>query len=162
MLKRNALVGLLVFAVLLPSGLWAQEMMHGKWWHDKSIMNELELTDSERKVLEQKYTESRRRMIELKSEVEKQRFELELLLGAEEFNRKKIMQHYDNLETARRNLSRERFEMLLSVRETIGVERFQELKTMHRDRDYDRDRYRKDRKSFSREKYYKDRYRHDD
>lgn len=158
MLGKNAVIGLLVFAVLLPSSLWAQEMMHGKWWHDRSIMRELELTDSERKVLEQKYTESRRRMIDLKSEVEKQRFELDLLLGAEEFNREKILAHYDNLETARRNLSRERLEMLMSIRETIGVERFQDLKLMYRDRD----RNRKDRKSSYRDRYYKDRDRYED
>ena len=136
MLRKNVWIGLLFLVVFLPSTLLAQGMMmHGKWWHDKTIMNELELTDVERQVLDEKYTESRRKLIDLKSEIEKHRFELELLLGAEDLDKQMIMERYDSLELSRSKLSKQRFAMLMEVRETIGAERFQELKTMHRYRD---------------------------
>lgn len=152
MLRKNAWIGLLFFVVFLPSTLLAQEVMHGKWWRDKSIIQELELTDSEEKILEEKYVESRRKMIDLKSQIEKQRFELDLLLGAKDVNKQEIMERYNSLEQTRANLSKVRFEMLMDVRETIGVERFQDLKFMHRDRDRrNRDRY--ERKRSRRDKY---------
>ncbi|KPK00423.1 MAG: hypothetical protein AMJ60_01470 [Desulfobacterales bacterium SG8_35] len=157
MLRKNAWIGLLLLVVFLPANLLAQEMMHGKWWRDKSIIQELGLTDREEKVLEEKYIESRRKMINLKSEIEKHRFELDLLLGAKDMDKQEIMERYDSLEQARAELSKVRFEMLLDVRETIGVERFQDLKFMHRDRDR-RDRDRKETKRSRRDRYsYRDR-----
>lgn len=134
MLRKNALAGILFLVFFMPTALWGQEMMHGKWWNDKSMIRGLELSNSERKELDSKYNQSRRKMIDLKSEMEKHRFELELLLGAKEMNKQKIMERYDSLEETRHKLSKERFEMLMGVRETIGAERFQELEAMHRAR----------------------------
>jgi hypothetical protein len=152
MLRKNVWIGLLLLIVFLPSTLLAQEMMHGKWWRNKSIIQELELTDGEEKILEEKYVESRRKMIVLKNEIEKQRFELDLLLGAKDVDKQKIMERYNSLEQARADLSKVRFEMLMDVRETIGVERFQDLKFMHRDRDR-RARDRKEIKRSRRDSY---------
>ena len=75
--------------------------MHGMWWNDRSIVAELELQDAEKKELEERYIESRRKMIEQKSEVERQRFELDLLLGSPDVDRQKIMTRFDSLEQAR-------------------------------------------------------------
>ena len=145
MLRKSAWGGLLFLVVFLPSTLMAQEMMHGKWWHNKSIVHGLELTDSEKKDLDEKYIDGRRKMIDLKSEIEKQRFELDLLLGSKEADKQEIMERFGGLERARAKLSRTRFNMIMEVREIIGAERFQELKSMHRDRD------RKDSKRFSKD-----------
>jgi len=152
MLRKSVWSGLLFLVVFLPSTLLGQGMMHGKWWHDKSIVDELELTDSEKQDLDEKYIDGRRKMIDLKSEIEKQRFELDLLLGTRDIDKQKIMERFESLEQARSELSRTRFEMIMGVREIIGAERFQELKSMHRDRD------RKEAKRFSKDRsYYKER-----
>ena len=152
MLRKSVWSGLLFLVVFLPSTLLGQGMMHGKWWHDKSIVEELELTDSEKQDLDEKYIDGRRKMIDLKSEIEKQRFELDLLLGTRDIDKQKIMERFESLEQARSELSRTRFEMIMGVREIIGAERFQELESMHRDRD------RKEAKRFSKDRsYYKER-----
>jgi hypothetical protein len=134
MLRKNAWFVLVLFVVFLPSTLPAQEMMHGKWWNNSSMAEELKLTDSERKILDEKYTESRRRMIDLKTEVEKERLELDIILDQQDANKDRISERYDSLEKARAKLSKERFGLLIEVREIIGTERFQELKAMHRSR----------------------------
>jgi hypothetical protein len=134
MLRKNAWFVLVLFVVFLPSTLPAQEMMHGKWWNNSSMAEELKLTDSERKILDEKYTESRRRMIDLKTEVEKERLELDIILDQQDANKDRISERYDSLEKARSKLSKERFGLLIEVREIIGTERFQELKAMHRSR----------------------------
>jgi len=148
MLRKSAWLGLLILVVFLPSTLLAQRMMHGKWWYDESIVQGLELTDSEKKELDEKYAESRRKMIDRKSEIEMQRFELDLLLGRNDADRQEIMARFDSLERARAQLSRTRFEMLLEIRNIIGAERFQELNAIYRDRKgRDTNRYREDRSS---------------
>ena len=134
MFRKNHLIGIMFILMLLPSTLMAQGMMSGKWWHDKSVGRELGLTDEETKVLDERYNASRRNMIDLKSEVEKQRFELDLLLNNPDADRQEIRDRYEKLEQARAKLSKERFEIFMAIRDTIGAERFQELKLMRRDR----------------------------
>ena len=148
MLRKNAWFILVLFVVFLPSTLLAQEMMHGKWWNNTPMAEELKLTDSERKTLDEKYTESRRRMIDLKSEVEKERLELDIVLDQQDANKDRISERYDSLEKARAKLSKERFGLLIEVREVIGIERFRELKAMHRSKTRNKmDRHSKDRPS---------------
>ena len=148
MLRKNAWFILVLFVVFLPSTLLAQEMMHGKWWNSTPMAEELKLTDSERKTLDEKYTESRRRMIDLKSEVEKERLELDIVLDQQDANKDRISERYDSLEKARAKLSKERFGLLIEVREVIGIERFRELKAMHRSKTRNKmDRHSKDRPS---------------
>ena len=133
---------LVLISIFLPASLMAQEMMHGKWWQNKAMTEQLELTDSERKLLDDKYTESRRKLIDLKTEVERERLELDILLEGKEVSREQIVERYDSLEKARAKLSKERFGLLMEVRDIIGVERFQELKFLHRDRYSDRSKRR--------------------
>ncbi|MFC1843993.1 hypothetical protein ACFLZ5_04310 [Thermodesulfobacteriota bacterium] len=47
MLRTKAWFALLLLVVFLPATVVAQEMMHGKWWNDSSMADELKLTDSE-------------------------------------------------------------------------------------------------------------------
>lgn len=151
MTRKYVLSGLLFLLLILPAAVMAKGMMHGKWWHAKAIKQELGLSENEIRILDEKYIESRRKMIDLKNDVEKQRFELDLLLSEQYLDRDKIMAQYENLEQARARLSRERFEMFMAIRETLGAERFQELKLMRRDR------YSRDRKEFSSGRNYRDR-----
>jgi Spy/CpxP family protein refolding chaperone len=149
MLRKNAWFVLVLFVVFLPSTLLAQKMMHGKWWNNSEVADELKLTDSERKILEEKYTDGRRKMIDLKSEVEKERLELDIVLENPDASKSQIVERYDNLENARKKLSKERFWLLIEVREVIGAERFQSLKEMHRSRTRDKmDRRSNDRSSY--------------
>jgi len=148
MLRKKLLFVLLLLVVFLPSTILAQEMMHGKWWNNSAVEAELKLTDSERKILDEKYTESRRKLIDLKSEVEKERFELDIILDKQGTIKSQIVEQYDRLENARTKLSKERFGLLIEVREIIGVERFQELKAIHRSKAGNKmDRHFKDRSS---------------
>jgi len=138
MLRKNIWTVFVLLWIFLPASLTAQEMMHGKWWHNKAMTEQLELTDSERKLLDEKYVESRRRLVDLRSDVERERLELDILLDSREASKEQITERYDRLEKARAKLSKERFGLLIEVRDIIGVDRFQELKSMHRNRDRDR------------------------
>ena len=44
MLRKNVWIVLVLVVVFLPSSLLAQEMMHGKWWQNKTMAAQLKLT----------------------------------------------------------------------------------------------------------------------
>ena len=123
--------------------------MHGKWWQDKAVAEEMKLTDGERKLLDEKYTASRRKMVDLKSELDKERLELDIVLDKQDADKGQLNEQYEKLEKARAKMSKERFGLLMDVREIVGTERFQSLKEMHRSKTRNKkDRHSKDRSSY--------------
>jgi hypothetical protein len=61
-----------------------------------------------------------------------ERFKLDNLLDQRDAKKKNIAGQFDRLEAARSNLSAERFNLLLEVRDIVGIERYQQLKILHR------------------------------
>ena len=132
MLDKKVLSVFVALLIFFPSVIFAQEMMDGKWWQNRIIAEKLEITKTEKQQLKAIYVKSRRNLINLKSEVEKARFELDVLLDGEDSQKAAILDQYSRLETARGSLSAERFNLLLGVREIVGIERYQQLKILHR------------------------------
>ena len=134
MLKTRTWFVLMLLIIFLPATVMAQGMMRGKWWNNSSMAEELHLTDSERNSLDEKYVENRRKMIDLKSAVEKERLELDIALDSKDADKSQINEHYAKLEKARAELSKARFDLIIEMRDIIGVDRFQTLQDMHRSR----------------------------
>ena len=132
MLDKKVWSVLAVLLLFFPSGIFAQDMTDGKWWQSKRVAESLEITDAEKRQLNETYTASRRELITLKSNVEKERFELDNLLDRGDSKKETVLDQYNRLEAARSELSKERFNLLLDVREIVGIERYQQLKVMYR------------------------------
>jgi len=132
MLNKKVWSVLAVLLLFFPSGIFAQDMMDGKWWQSKRVAERLEITDAEKRQLDETYTAGRRELIILKSTVERERFELDNLLDRRDSKKETVLEQYNRLETARSKLSVERFNLLLDVREIVGIERYQQLKFMYR------------------------------
>jgi Spy/CpxP family protein refolding chaperone len=105
------------------------DILPGKWWHMPRVAKKLELSKEEKKELDDLFVKSRRRLIDLKSTIEKERFELENLLESETLDETATMEQFKKLEKAREDLSTERFSFLLKVRKYLGFGRYQYLKT---------------------------------
>ena len=130
---RNHLYAIvLLLACCLPAVAMSQEMPAGKWWHNPKITKELNLTPNEVRQLDQLYADSARKLIKLKSAVETEQFELDNLLSKKNMKDAEVRKQFERLETARKNLSDERFKFVVGVREIIGSARFQQLKTSYR------------------------------
>jgi Spy/CpxP family protein refolding chaperone len=153
MLKNKLLTGLvLVVLVMTPTmvmakGTYGPEGMHGekgmyagkgmpmgKWWENPETAKKLNLSDAEKAKLKEAFNNSHRKLIDLKSNVEKQRFELGNLLDKKTLDEAAVMQQFTKLEKARTELSRERFGFLVEVRKILGQERYQTLKQEGRKR----------------------------
>ena len=69
MLDKKVWSVLIVILLFFPSVVWGQNMMDGKWWQNRKIAEKLEITKTEKQLLDERYVESRRKLISLKSDI---------------------------------------------------------------------------------------------
>jgi len=125
-----------VFRVILPAIFLiapliaaAQEVPTGKWWYNPQIQKNLNLSQNEIGSLDKLFANSRRKLIQLKSEVEREQFELDQLLSKKKVDDAEVKKQFQKLEQARKKLANERLDFVIGVRNILGADRFQQLKS---------------------------------
>jgi Spy/CpxP family protein refolding chaperone len=101
----------------------------GKWWRMPQVAEKLALTLEEKEKLDAMDLQLRRRLIDLRSQMQKEWLELEQLFNAGTFDAAASLDRFKKLQKARTNIAIERFKFLIKTRELLGPERFQTLKT---------------------------------
>jgi Spy/CpxP family protein refolding chaperone len=130
---RNVFSGaLLVIWLIAPVITTAQDVPAGKWWYSPKIQKNLKLSRDEIAKLDKLFANSRRKLIKLKSEVENEQFELDQLLSKKKVDDTEVKKQFHKLEQARKNLANERLQFVIGVRNILGAERFQQLKSNYR------------------------------
>jgi len=132
MLKNVFSIILLIIFLIAPVIAAGQDVPAGKWWYNPEIQQNLDLSKKEVGTLDQLFANSRRKLIKLKSEVENEQFELDQLLGQKKVNDVKVKKQFQKLEKARNKLANERLQFVIGVRNLLGPERFQQLKSNYR------------------------------
>ena len=132
MLKKAWVVILLILMISLPGLAAGQDVPAGKWWYNQKVVQNLKLTQKEVRQLDQLYENSHRQLIKLKNAVEREQFELDTLLGKKTVDDTKVRKQFKKLESARTDLADERLGFVIRVREIIGPDRFQQLKTSYK------------------------------
>lgn len=122
---------LLLILMTSPTMALGQDLPSGKWWHNPRLSKQLNLNKAEKSRLDKEFVDSRRKLIELKSSVEREQFELENLLESEALNEAAVTEQFKKLEKARASLASERFNFLMQVRKVLGPERFQRIKMFY-------------------------------
>ena len=127
--KVFILFALLMFALQsVPTNTLGSDTPPGRWWRLPQAVETLSLDDSEIEDLDNLFVQSRRKLIKLKSNVEKERFELDNLLDSPRLDESLVMAQFKRLEKARADLAAERFRFLLGVRKILGFERYEQIK----------------------------------
>jgi Spy/CpxP family protein refolding chaperone len=129
---KQVWVGILLMMISLPGLAAGQDVPSGKWWYNREVVKNLNLTQNEIRQLDQLYVDSHRKLIQLKNAVEREQFELDALLGKKKVDDAKVRDQFKRLENARTDLANERLGFVIRVREIIGAERFQQLKTFYK------------------------------
>ena len=129
MLKNVFSVILLIIFLIAPVIAVGQDVPTGKWWYNPKIQKNLNLSKKEVGKLDKLFANSRRKLIRLKSEVEHEQFELDQLLGQKTVNDAKVKKQFQKLEKARNKLANERLHFVIGVRNILGADRFQQLKS---------------------------------
>lgn len=132
MLKKVWVGILLILMINLPGLATGQDVPSGKWWYNQKVVQNLNLTQKEIRQLDKTWVESQRKLIKLKNAVEREQFELDTLLGKKTVDDDKVRKQFKRLESARTDLADERLGFIIRVREIIGAERFQQLKTSYK------------------------------
>jgi len=122
------LIWLAVF-IAIPAFASGKDMPRGKWWRNANTAATMKLSQEEIKMLDQKYVDSHRKLIQLKGDLELERFELEVLMDKDPLDEAGVIEQFKQMNSARDSLATERFRFLLDVRKLLGAERFQQLKT---------------------------------
>ena len=131
MLKSWMLTLIAIVLAAVPVSAMKGNMPPGKWWTNPELAAKLKLSEAEKTGLEKQYLQSRRNLIKLKSEVELERFELEVLLDSPTLSEAQALDQFKRLEKARIKLGEEMFRFVLAVRQIVGPDRFQILKQAH-------------------------------
>jgi hypothetical protein len=132
MLKNGFSVILLIIFLIAPVMAAGQDVPAGKWWYNPKIQKNLGLSKKEVGQLDKLFANSRRKLIKLKSEVENEQFELDQLLGQKKVNDVKVKKQFQKLEKARNKLANERLQFVIGVRNLLGPDRFQLLKSNYK------------------------------
>ena len=132
MLKNVFSVILLAIYLITPVIAAGQDVPSGKWWYNPKIQKNLDLSKKEIKKLDNLFAKSRRKLIKLKSEVENEQFELDQLLGQKKVDDAKVKKQFQKLEKSRNKLANERLEFVIGVRNILGPDRFQQLKSNYK------------------------------
>jgi Spy/CpxP family protein refolding chaperone len=115
--------------LIFPTLVMGKDLPRGKWWQDPKLSSIINVSKEEKQKLDELYVESRRNFIKLKSAVEMERFELEVLMEKDPLDEAKVLEQYRKMDNARDSLGTERFRYLLEVRKILGADRFQALKS---------------------------------
>ncbi len=131
MMKKTGilLIGMMILLCPVAAKAWG-DGPPGRWWQVPSMADRVGVSQSERDALDSLYVQNRRALLDLKGDVERERFELDNILGQKNFNERAAMNQFKKLEQQRAKLSTERFRYLLQVRKILGQERYQRLMAM--------------------------------
>ena len=129
---KNKLVWILVAVVsLFPVvSRAAEDSPAGRWWRLPQVAAQLNLSEQEKQQLDSLYLENRKKLIDLKSSLERERLVLEDIMDNEPLNEQQAFEQFRKLNKVRSILVEERFRYFLEVRKIIGSDRFQKLKLL--------------------------------
>lgn len=139
MLKRISMVMTVIVLIFTSSAAVAQGMARepknhermplGKWWQNPASVQKLNLTQEEVDTLDAAFNTRARKFMELKHAIELEQFELNTLMEGKTLDEPALTAQFNKLESARANLSRERFQYFVQIRKILGPDRFQKIKT---------------------------------
>ena len=142
MLKHISIVMIIVALVFTSSAVMAQGipgspqkydgMPAGKWWQHPASIERLNLTQEETDTLDAAFNKRARTFMELKHAIELEQFEMNRMMEDKTLDESALMTQFNKLESARANLSRERFQYYVQVRKVLGPERFQKIKALRK------------------------------
>ena len=120
----------------------------GRWWNNPQIAQSLNLTDEQKRQMDQTLLQHRLQLIDLNANLEKKQMLLGPLMEADQPDETKILAQIDAIAQARADLEKANARMLFDLRKTLTADQWKKLKalrTADRDRDGGPGAWRRDR-----------------
>lgn len=132
MLNKSLAILTAIVLFLFPAICRAKEIPPGRWWHLAYFADQLSITDKEKDELDKLFDFNRNRLAELKTQMEEEKAELLKAIDQEHLNETSAITKMKKLESTRTLLAATRFSYSLEVRKLLKYERYQRLKTLHK------------------------------
>lgn len=110
--------------VLGVGGVW------GQWWNSPHAIEKLNLTEDQRKAMDAVLLEHRKKLIDLRGNVQKGELDLEPLMKADPPDEKKLLAQIDTVAQARAELEKANARFLLALRAKITPEQWKQLQQL--------------------------------
>jgi protein CpxP len=101
--------------------------VHGRWWNNPKIAEELKLTDEQKKAFDATLLEHRETLIDLRGNVEKAELAMEPLIRDDQPNEGKILAQIDKVAQARAELEKANARYLLAIRAKLTPEQWKQV-----------------------------------
>lgn len=102
---------------------------HGRWWNNPKLVEELKLTDAQRKSMDDILLSHREKLIDLRASLEKAELSLAPLIKADEPNEAGILAGIDRVAQARAELEKANARFLLAIRGKLTPDQWKQLQT---------------------------------
>lgn len=102
----------------------------GRWWNNPNVIEKLQLTDDQRKDMDQILLEHRSELIDMHAGLDKAELALEPLLGADQPNESAILAQIDRVAQARAELEKANARFLLAIRAKLTPDQFKQLQAL--------------------------------
>ncbi len=106
----------------------------GKWWNNPRVVEQLKLTDDQRKQFDDILLQHRTTLIDLHANLEKAELSLESLIGADQPNENAILAQIDKVAQARAELEKANARYLLAIRSKLTPEQWKQMQDFRKDR----------------------------
>jgi periplasmic protein CpxP/Spy len=103
------------------------EGTHGQFWNNPKIVEQLKLTDEQRKEMDGILLEHREKLVDLRGAEEKAELEMQPLMGADEPNETAILAQIDKIASARAELEKANARFLLALRAKLTPDQWKQV-----------------------------------
>jgi protein CpxP len=108
------------------------------WWNNSKIIEQLKLTDDQRKAMDSTLLQHREKLIDLRANLEKAELAMQPLMAADIPNEAATIAQIDKVVQARAELERANARFLLAIREKLTVDQWKQIQTLQQQRRDDR------------------------
>jgi Spy/CpxP family protein refolding chaperone len=127
MVMRVVTLGIAALLVVGAAATQDLKLPPGRWWENPRLVEEIGLSEAQREEIRDLVYQHVRRMVGLKADVERASIDLKERVDREALDVEAVRAAYEAFQKARMRLERERFELLLAVRQVFTVGQWERL-----------------------------------
>jgi Spy/CpxP family protein refolding chaperone len=106
----------------------------GKWWNNPKMVEQLKLTDDQRKAFDDILQQHRASLIDLRANLEKSELALEPLISSDQPNENAIVEQIDKVAQARAELEKANARYLLALRSKLTPDQWKQMQQIRSER----------------------------
>jgi periplasmic protein CpxP/Spy len=106
----------------------------GRWWNDPDMVQKLQLTDDQRKTMDQILLDHRAKLIDMRAAVDKAELAMEPLMREDQPNESQILGQIDKVAQARAELEKANARFLLAIRSKLSPDQWKQLQAARAER----------------------------